>query len=254
MSLFVPAPFVGGAFDPDANALFARMSSQPDGARKKLISGTIVALKAAGIWSKLDALYLFAAHDSQAALLNWISTSYNATSLSSPTFTTDRGFTGNGSNAYINSNFNPSAASTPNFVQNSAHVSLWSRTPGGSSQPDLGSVAGDTSIYCRNTLAQARYQVNDTASTTLSNSDGSGHFLAVRPNSSNKILYRNGGSLGSTSQASSAVENSSIYFLRRASSYSSRELAAGSIGASLDGTEATAFYNAIQAYMTAVGA
>ena len=37
----------------------------------RLIDKAIGQLKMAGVWGKLDALYLLAAHTSQAALVNW---------------------------------------------------------------------------------------------------------------------------------------------------------------------------------------
>lgn len=57
--------------DSDANALFAAMTVQPNTLRKKIILSTIHSLKLAGIWNKLDALWIPAAHDRQAARLNW---------------------------------------------------------------------------------------------------------------------------------------------------------------------------------------
>ena len=118
----------GVSYDAAATALFARFTTPPTSARKAVINTLIVALKDAGVWSKLDALYLFAAADSQAARQNWVQDLYNATAVSSPTFTADRGYNGDGSASYVDSGFNPTTAVTPKFVQNSAYFGLWSRT------------------------------------------------------------------------------------------------------------------------------
>ena len=52
-----------------------------------------------------------AAHSSQAALLNWVSTSYPSSTVNSPTFTTDRGYAGDGVSSYVASGYVPSADS-----------------------------------------------------------------------------------------------------------------------------------------------
>jgi hypothetical protein len=64
------------------------------------------------------------------ALLNLISASYAGTAHGSPSFTADLGYTGvdASSTVYIDSNFNPATATTPNFVRDSAHVSAWNIT------------------------------------------------------------------------------------------------------------------------------
>lgn len=62
----------GGAVPPEARALMARMTTAPSASRARAIATLVRTLKAAGIWSKLDLLYILAAHDAQAARLNWV--------------------------------------------------------------------------------------------------------------------------------------------------------------------------------------
>lgn len=97
MTASVPNPGGGNApvvYDAAASALFLRMTTQPNAARKQLISDTIARLKAVGFWSKLKALYVYAAHSQQAALLNWPSATLDASLVGAPTFTADKGFSG----------------------------------------------------------------------------------------------------------------------------------------------------------------
>ena len=64
------------------------MSVQPTNARKALIDALITSLKSAGVWAKLDVLWIPAAHDSQAGRLNWKSPgTFTLAEVSSPTFT-----------------------------------------------------------------------------------------------------------------------------------------------------------------------
>lgn len=133
----------GPVYDPDAASLFARMSVQPDDVRKLLISDTIAAFKAAGVWSKFDILYFLAAHDAQAARLNWKSNNFNCLAVSSPTFTTDRGYAGNGSSSYLNTQYTPNQTLNPGaqFLQSNCAMGVASRTNFlSASQWDFGTV------------------------------------------------------------------------------------------------------------------
>src|SRR5882724_11855738 len=69
------AQLLGGVsptfFDTDALALFDAMVPAPNAARKTLINTLILALKSAGIWTRLDVLYVTAAHAAQPATRNW---------------------------------------------------------------------------------------------------------------------------------------------------------------------------------------
>lgn len=107
----------------EALALFARFTTQPDAKRKALIDNCIRSLKAAGIWSKLECLYLIAAHDAQAAQRNWKGDSFNLSPANSPTFTTDRGYAGDGSTSYLDTGFAPSSGTL--FLLNSASLGCW---------------------------------------------------------------------------------------------------------------------------------
>lgn len=258
--LYVPAINVVSTNDPCASldssttALVARMTVDPGCPRKVVINNLIVSLKTAGVWAKLDVLYLFAAHDSQAALLNWVSTSYNASTVNSPAFTTDRGFQGNGSSSYLSSNFNPATASSPKFIQNSAHVSVWNR----SSNYTWGGDVGSSNVQLRPLYDSSFtfYQVNSNSQTVMTppTTAGTKHQLARRSGASATAYFAQGSMQHSDTTSSSTPGNATINFLNYSTTYSNHQLASGSIGASLTDTEIADFSNALQTYMTAVGA
>jgi hypothetical protein len=85
------------------------------------------ALVSSGILVKLDALYVLAAHDAQAAQQNWIANAFNLTPVGGPAFEVDRGYTG-GASAHLGTSFNPTTAGSPKFTQNNACMGVWSRT------------------------------------------------------------------------------------------------------------------------------
>lgn len=242
------------SLDSSTTALVARMTVDPGCPRKIVINDLIVSLKTAGIWSKLDALYLFAAADSQAAKLNWIGTSYTA--ITSLSFTTDRGFTGDAINS-ISSAFNPNTGST-NYSLNSAHFGGWSRT---SSADTAYALFVNQAVYQnirgspRGSSGAFRYQINSATISQIANASGAGHFLMVRPNSTQQVGYMNGTAVQAAQTANStALSNYPLTFLANSADGSTSQISAGHFGSALTATEAADFHTALQTYMTAVGA
>ena len=85
--------------------LIERMYITPKFNRQPLINTVFDSLDYYEITSELDVLYLFAGHDAQASLLNWIGDYSNATPVNTPGFKIDTGFIFDGSTNYLNSNF-----------------------------------------------------------------------------------------------------------------------------------------------------
>jgi len=111
-------------YDPDYQAVLTYATTQgytlPSLSQRALQDQVVRTLKSGSIWSELDLFYMFATDgDSDFATLNWKNPSaYKASKVNSPTFTSNIGFTGNGVNAYLNTNWN--ATIGPKFTQNSA--------------------------------------------------------------------------------------------------------------------------------------
>lgn len=118
--------FLGGVtYDPDAQAIFNAFTTPPTTARKGLINTEVLCEKAAGSWALEDAYWFPAAADSQAATINWRNpASFTLTLINGPTFTTDRGFKGNGTTSYTSTTYNPATAGG-NYVQNSASGTIY---------------------------------------------------------------------------------------------------------------------------------
>lgn len=240
----------------EASALFARFSTDPGSTRKTAINTFIVALKTAGVWTKLDGLYILAAHSSQAAQRNWIADQYNLTENNSPTFTTDRGYTGNGTNMYLDTGFNPSTASSPQFTRNSAHAGVWSRTESLANY-DMGETVAGLGVNPRSSTANTmRGYVNDTAAAYNygSNTTSVGHFIISRSSSSSTVGYINSTATSTVTSTSTALGSGTITILRNLTGYSSRQIAAAHFGAHLSGADASAFYSALNTYLVTVGA
>lgn len=259
---------VGSAFEAEATSLFARFTTPPTDARKLVINQLIVDLKSAGVWAKLDALYILAAADAQAARRNWITDALNAVATSSPTFTADRGYAGNGTSSYLNTGFVPSTAGGL-FSQNSGHISAWSLTSRaanisclmGATTGSGGGSAPYVNIFTRFTGDLAYFTVNSQGlETGISNTATAGLFVASRTGSAASQGYRNGSALGAASSvASTGRSNNAIALLGRLSSDgiqlpTSDQIAMASIGSGLDATDAANFHSAVETYLQAVGA
>lgn len=233
------------SYEAESTALFARFSSDPGSTRKNAINACITSLKSAGVWSKLDALWVLAAHEAASARLNWVSTSHDLSETGTPTFTTDRGYTKQLTTASNLSTFT-------NYQQNSGHVSVWVNT----NVSD-----GYEAIFCTSSVAIYPYysgvhyiRVNDVTGQNSSVATAAGFTLGNRSSSTGREAYRNGVSLmGYSSEPSSAVPASPVLVGNQQSAPTPDQLSVASVGGSLNSTEVTAFYNALNTLKTAIG-
>jgi hypothetical protein len=248
-------------------------SADPGATRDGLYDALFTSLKAGptcscNLLSDLDVLYIFAAPDSATSLLNLVSSSFNATAVNAGAgFTTDRGWIGDGDASgsgtrYLNSGFNPSTAGG-HFAQDSASVMAYSRTNDNNGQHfDVGQLSGTTQtrLNPRSINAVSGRGPNDATTTSAATdpADSLGMFVRTRTSSTNIDSYHRTTSLGSVSQASLAIANTNLTFLSNpavgATNYSNRQLSAGAIGGALTSAKVTDLYNALQTFLTAIGA
>lgn len=240
-------------------AYFAAMSSAPDATRKTALNTLIAALKTAGVWAKLDALYIMAAHDAQAARVNALDPASVATVNGTLTFTTDRGYAGNGSTGYLNTGWNPTTASSPKYTQNSAHMGVWNRTVSGNGT-DVGIT--NYALIRSNYFGTARTYTNQNGVIDIP-AGGVGHFLWTRRTSTSVEGYKNATSGVTSGFGSSAIINAPFLIAAAnshttggvtAADFSGNQLPFVHWGAQLSAGEITALYNALDTYKTAVGA
>lgn len=249
----------GRRYCAEAKALFARMSTQPTIVRKRLINALILDLQAAGVWTGLDALYVLAAHDAQAARLNWKSTSYNLSLGDTPTFTTDRGYAGNGSSDYLATGYDPSTNGV-GWTLNSASMSVWSRTSGTTgSNPAMGTGFGG---YIQMNGGRLLGTINVATSPTVDGAIANGLGLMTLSRSASNLTtgYRNAVSVDTANDVSTTLSAVDIAILAApngagtVTTFWDGEAAMASFGASRSGAQETGFYNALSTYMAAVGA
>lgn len=245
-------------FDPDALAIFSAFTSPPTTFRKIQINNCVRALKLGGVWALLDCLYMIAAADAQAASVNWRAPASFAINASGGVgFVADRGTTGDGTTGFLDSNFNPTTAPTPQFTQNSAHMGFWSRTNLNNAAATSYEIGNSNSYMARNG-ADSTIVGNPNNGGTLTIASGTplpGHVAYSRTAAAAWKGYVNGAGANTGVDASAAPSNANLYINRvNGVGFGVNQIAAAHWGSQLNDAQALACYQALQAYMSAVGA
>lgn len=253
------------AIDTDAWAYIAAMTVRPSHARQTLIKTLVESLKSAGLWAKLDCLYLLAAHHEQASRLNarspgnfaLVATTANSIA---PSFTADRGWRGGGAGTtaggYLAGGFNATVGSNQ-LQQNSAHLAVWvQQASAGAVQGTYRDAGGGQAlIACRNPTAVLWCMSNAAgADVPAQGGDGTGFYAWSRQSAASYHAYQDVNDLGTISRASAAPVSGAFHVLRGGSGYSDARLAAAGWGAGLSGAEITALRNVLHDYLAGVGA
>jgi hypothetical protein len=233
-----------------AEAYVTAMSTEPDDTRKALIDDLFVSLAADGILAKLDLLYIPAMGTDQAARLNAITpASYALTGTA--TFTTDRGLTGNGTNI-VSTGLNADAATY--FLQTDASMFAWVNSAG-STGAVLG-IVGSTNIRInpRDAGGLLTVSVNETTTFQPATASRAG-FSSVTRTGSTRTVHKDGTQIGTSGTVTSAARPATpLVCLGGNTGYATDRLAAFGFGGYLTNTEIGDLYDALNTFLTAIGA
>ena len=241
----------------ETRALVAAMTVPPAGARVAQIDTLIKSLKAADVWRLLDVLYLLAAHDSQAARLNWKSPgAFTLSPFNAPTFLADRGYTGDGVTAYIDTGYNPGDGGNHNLKRDSAFAAIWTRTEIVDPVSGFDFGGGDIAIGPFGSSKTAYFTRLNSGSLSVPLVGNANFYSCSRSNANNYDVYQGASLLTTHNLASSAVVDSSLTFFKRngASAFTSNQISVGMAGAALTAAQIAALYAALAIYMAALGA
>lgn len=249
----------GFGMDAGAAALIARMSVPPPPERVRAIDRLAHALREAGIWAKLAALHVMAAHDAQAGRLNWVGSGYALAPVGGPGFTPDRGYAGDGAASYLDTGWAPSMG-----AQDSLCFGIWYQTSAVSSSSIAGAAApgGGSGVKLAPRVTSASNGFAAAANMTDWIVFGpapadTGLFLVNRSSATGTQGYHNGVMLGSTAAPSETPTSRTLHLGRSnidTPFYNGARMAAAVIGRSLDSVEQAALHAALAAYLTSVGA
>jgi hypothetical protein len=256
---YSPAAVIASAYAPETQAVLAAMTAQTN-ARALLIDNLVRALKGYGLWPQLDTFYMFAAADSPSSLVNWKNPgTFNATIAGTPTFTADRGFTGNGTNGALNTNFVPSTAGGV-FTQNSAHVSgrVLNSLAASANNKLIGQIAAGstarTQLLVRNTGDILSPIMNDASFGSGTTTNTAGFYLMRRTGASARSVIKDATTPVNDTVASTGLPTQAISFLSDGATFGALQIATGSIGLGMGFQDAQNFNGLQIAYLKAVGA
>lgn len=248
------------ALDPDAVTLINRMTAPPTRRRADQISETIRRLKDVHIWPKLDLVQFLAAHTSQAALLNWKSTSFTGSVVNAPTFVADTGYTTNGTNNYVSTGYDQATAGNL-FVRDSAYFGIWLMDDTASNAAVAGFYDGTDGVTIThddgtgNHLAGGR--INQAANSAGANNSGAGRGLWGISRSAGSVgaVRRNGVDRVTVSVASVAVNSGNALRLGSitAAIFAARTFGGAFAGQNLTAAEEVLLYTITRDYMLAAG-
>lgn len=115
---------------PEAEAVIAAMAVPPSAARAALMDNLVAALKACGAWGRFDGLFLTAAHEAQAARVNWAAPEGPGLNpVNSPVFHADSGYEGDGATSYLETGQRQGEGV---FLPEDHHAGLWAASASGS--------------------------------------------------------------------------------------------------------------------------
>lgn len=255
-----PAPI----YDVDAQAYFDELSTPLSTDREELIETFVIALRTAmganALADAYDRIYLMANETENSGLVSLVNpTATIAENIHATPFTADRGFQGDGSNDYINSHYRPLTDGSA-FELNSGSLAAYSRTNISAEEVELGTeVDGRTYLGMR---VGGNYEGSLSQDSIIStpNPNSLGYHHISRTSSTYVEFYIDGGSKGQVNSGHNSTElDSGEMFLLAINwvgglYHCSKEIALCMIMKGVTDQQASDIYDAIQIYMTAIGA
>jgi hypothetical protein len=208
----------------------------------------LVDLKNAGVWDKLDTFAMLATDgSSDFALIDWKRLS-QYTAVNSPTFTTNGGFTGNGTSSYVDTNFNPTVGTNKYLLNDASRVYWADQRTGGSLTIEGTPVSGvNVSVYqnsASNRINQGGSNLNSAVTFSV---DG---WKSINRTSSTNVELFTTTTQFSRTATSTSIQNSNQHFIG-GSFYAAIRFRMYAMGQSLV-SENTSFYNAVNTYLTSL--
>lgn len=245
-------------------AVLAAMTTDPSNDIKDYQNTMVEALIAGGYWARMDQLLIPATEVNTGgeALINWINPgTYDADNVDATAWTTLEGYTGDATDDYISTNFNPGDGGSYNYTLDDAAIGLYLRTD---LVEETGSVFGSYAgtndrISLTPHLEDNQYliRVNQPSSGSLAGIAGAttGLHVITRTASDAVSYYRNGGLVKTETDASSAIPNMELYVLRMngAGVGSAHQFSIYFVMDGIDSTDAAALNTIFETYMDALG-
>ena len=247
--------FKGGvAFSAQYQAVLAEATAQgytlPSAGQQVKQNTLMAALISSGVLAKVDVLYVFANDGSKEfACINWKNPSgTKATLVSSPTFTSNQGFTGNGTSSYIDANYNPNG--TLNYKLNDASRYIYVRNDVFNKYLDGVATNGANGMTSLPSIFSRINQGGNNLATSLDFS-GVGMMSIHRNNSSTTVTGFNNTTQTAALANSTAFANQNQLILRSSNNYGTQQVSFYAMGASMV-SENSSLVSAFATYLTSL--
>jgi hypothetical protein len=245
--------------DADAQAFFDRVTAAGgtlSATEKTAVDTLVKQMKLDGTWTPMKAIYPMVGASAAACAQNLKSSSFTGTFTSGWTFAST-GAKPNGTSAYMETGFEPSA----NLTANNASIGYYGGTTGVTTGAVLGSANfSGSGSYFEIFPAYPGYglfgDVFDGSVTFTANSNAAGFIFAYRNSSSTEKKHSIRGTITTKTESTRVLDITSTVVLaarKNISSiqeYTNNEHRFSFIGEGLTDTQASNFYTAVQAFQT----
>jgi len=236
--------------DSDASA-FITAAGLTDPTQKSAINTLVKDMKAAGLWTKMKAVYPMVGGTATSMKFNLkdprdLDAAFRLTWSGGWTYSAT-GATPNGTNAFADTKLVPSTS----LSTSSSHLSFYSRTntTSGSGYELARTHYALITQFSGNTF-YANLETVGSYAASYTSTNGLGYFIASRINNTTTQGFKNGLKVINASQSSSLATSSLIISNNGGANYSNKQTAFVSIGDGFTDAEAALFYQLIQQFQT----
>jgi hypothetical protein len=252
-------------FDPDALAFFARVTAAGgtlSATEQSAILTLVADLKDDGIWTKMKAIYPMVGASAAACAQNLKSSSFTGTFTATGWTFASTGVTGNGTSAYMDTNFIPI-----NDYTSGTNFGLFlytSSTTAGAIDRDMGIFTGGSipslSLTSKDATSSKADLFDFTNRISVTGFNVEGFYIGSRTASNSAKLYRNGTSIGTTTAAGGTAPSMLLVLgganvsnsnpITNVVGFSAKTFSFAGTCDGLNDTQAANFYTAVQAFQT----
>jgi hypothetical protein len=248
----------GVVFTAEYQAIYDAFTTKPSADIAAAQNTMVKSLVDSGVWAKLDLFYVFAGHtnDNGESLINWFKPgTFDATLRNAPSYIALEGFTGNGTNADILTNWNM-ANDSINYTLNNASFGAYSRIDQIEDKCLIGANSGGNfnDIFPQLLTGKSSFRINS-GSGAIGGSlvTSTGMYIATRESSTVNRLYKNKASI-SGAVVSTALVNTDLTILSRSGTFNStNQVSMAFAGSSLNQMDVNNLTDAFEVYMDSNG-
>ena len=259
----IPEIFPGG-FSPEYQAIYDAFITKPPDAVAENQDQMVRGMIADGDWQTKDIFYVTAAQSAADSLINWINPGTHdltVVNLLAGAFTVNRGWTGNGVNGYLNTNYNPNTDGV-NYLQDDASIGCYIRTNVlAENMYDIGTYDGANASFLKTNNNDRIYTaINDInlANFVAGNIDSRGFYITSRLLAANFNVYKN-------KIVTNFVENSTgipsfnfyIFSINNSGApltYSTKQVSAAFAGGGMTQVNVNNFTDRLETFLDSIGA